>query len=508
MRTPNLLSSGYSRDTRCTPEASVRFTGAGIDYTCPHPLVGRSEVCVQTRCLGSRVVFASSEDLSCIKALADAHRRELGFVNRATLAAAINANEILYAHLCGFLHFHHRCDNISTLYHLCVTPTHRQQGTGRQLIEAWEEHSRKSGVATVRLKCPVDLSANGFYSRLGFSRVDIESGKHRPLVVWEKKLLPPLQPNRLLRPQFVASFSAGGSELNRLFQLWESGGDSRQPFAHVLYSPIACPASTTEYLRLQKEAGNIKTVWLDCGAYQVQQGKRTYDDLLSFLGIFYRDNQLADGYVLPDIVPLTTDNEKIVEYKVRETLYHCERFFNQMPSDVQERAIAPVQGRTLGQVKRCIETYAGLGIRRIGFGSWGTSGPNGSVNMLSQESLALFKTVCDIAREHGMLVHCFGIGGPNSYNRLRRQNLIPDTLDSTTWWKAGGFGSIFFPNKAQIQITVRRSFETTKAGLEKLKRDTQHSCYFCQSIEQLRTSRNHRIMHNLVAWLDTLERDI
>lgn len=459
---------------------------------------------MQIRCLKSRVVFASSEDLSCIKALADGHRRELGFVNRATLAAAINANEILYAPNRGFLHFHHRRDSISTLYHFCVTPTHRLQGIGRQLIEQWEEHCRESGVATMRLKCPVDLLANGFYARLGFSRVDIEAGKHRPLVVWEKRLLR-ATPNRLLRPQFLASFSAGGSELNRLFQLWELGGDSRQPFAHVLYSPIACPASTTEYLRREKDAGNIKTVWLDCGAYQVQQGKRTYDELLSFLDKFYRDNQWADGYVLPDIVPLTTDNDEIVEYKVRETLYHCERFFSQMPFYVQERSLAPVQGRTINQVNRCIETYAGLGIRRIGFGSWGTSGPNGSVNMLSQESLALFKTVCDIAREHGMLVHCFGIGGPNSYNRLRRHNLIPDTLDSTTWWKAGGFGSIFFPNKAQIQITVRRSFETTKAGLEKLKRDTHHSCYFCQSIDQLRTSRNHRIMHNLVAWLDTLE---
>ena len=460
---------------------------------------------MQTRCLDSRVVLASIENLSCIKAFVDAHRRELGFVNRATLAAAINAHEILYAPDRGFLHFHHRRDNISTLYHLCVTPAARRQGTGSQLIEKWQESSRESGIATIRLKCPVDLSANGFYSRLGFSRVDIEPGKHRPLVVWEKKLLR-ASPNRRTKPQFLASFSAGGAELNRLFELWELGGDPRKPFANVLYSPIACPPSTTEYLQRKKDAGNIETVWLDCGAYQVQQGKRTYDELLSFLDKFYRDNQWADGYVLPDIVPLTTDDDGIVEYKVRETLYHCERFFNQMPSYVQERAIAPVQGRTINQVKRCIGTYANLGISRIGFGSWGTSGTNGSVNMLSHESLALFRTVCDLASDYGMLVHCFGIGGPNSYNRLRQHHLMPDTLDSTTWWKAGGFGSIFFPNKAQIQITVRRGIETTKAGFEKLKEQTQHSCYFCQTIEQLRTSRNHRIMHNLVAWLDTLER--
>lgn len=454
-------------------------------------------------CLKSRVVFAQTEDLFPIKLLADAHRQELGFVNRAVLAKAITDQEILYLPE-GFLHFHHRRNKISTLYHLCVAPTQRRQGIGRQLLLAWSEHSRNCGITTLRLKCPLDSTANGFYSRLGFSRVDIEPGKHRRLVVWERKLLP----DAPRTPQFVASLSAGGSEITRLRELWNSGHDpcNRNPFAHVLYSPIACPASTTEHLRQEKDAGGTEKVWLDCGAYQVQQGKRTYDELLSFLGKFYQDNQWADGYVLPDIVPISTDSDEIVEYKVRETLYHCERFFSQMPAYVQERAIAPVHGRNVSQINRCIETYAKMGVARIGFGSWGTSGPNGSVNVLSQSSLALFENVYNIANEHAMQVHCFGIGGPNSFKRLRDNCLVPHTLDSTTWSKAGGFGSIFFPNKAQIQITVRRGIETTKLGLEQLKQVTNHSCYFCQNIEQLRTSRSHRIMHNLTAWLDTLER--
>ncbi len=109
----------------------------------------------------------------------------------------------------------------------CATPDRRKQGTGRQLIEAWEEHSIKSGIVRLRLKCPVDLSANGFYLRLGFSRVDIEAGKHRPLVILEKKILP--NTNHSKGSQFAASFSARVSELNRLFKPWESGGDSRQP---------------------------------------------------------------------------------------------------------------------------------------------------------------------------------------------------------------------------------------------------------------------------------------
>ena len=125
--------------------------------------------------------------------------------------------------------------------------------------------------------------------------------------------------------------------------------------------------------------------------------------------------------------------------------------------------------------------------------------------MLSQSSLNLFAHLEDLAREHGMKVHCFGIGGPNSYNRMKQQGIIPHTLDSTTWWKAGGFGSIFFPNTSQIQITLRRNFMTTKAGLEALKKKSNHTCYFCRDFDTLRKNRNYRIMHNLAAWLDTLE---
>jgi len=452
--------------------------------------------------LREEVKFAQSEDLQWIKSIADAHRKELGFINRSVLTMALQKQEILcVSH--GFLHFHHRQDQISTLYHLCVDPNQRQRGIGRQLIEAWENDSRKNGIMTLRLKCPIDLQANGFYAHLGFKRVGIDPGKHRSLVVWEKKLLL----DAPAKPQFMTSLSTRPKEIENLKKLWSKNQDfcSYQPFQNILYSPLSCPASTTDYFRREKEANRISTVWIDCGAYQVQQGKFKYEELLAFLNKFYKKNQWADGYVLPDLVPLSTDSDEKVEYKVQETIYNCGYFFKQMPSYIQDRAIAPIQGRTVNQIYRCLESYAKIGISRIGFGSWGTSGPNGSVNLLSNRSLELFEKIYLFAREHRMQLHCFGIGGPQSYNRLRTQKVIPHTLDSTTWWKAGGFGSIFFPNTSQIQVTVRRGLKTTKKGLEKLKQETHHSCYYCQDIETLRTSRNHRIMHNLAAWLETLE---
>lgn len=452
--------------------------------------------------LREEVTFAQSKDLGWIKSIADAHRRELGFVNRSVLAMAIEKQEILcVSH--GFLHFHHRKDKISTLYHLCVEPNQRRRGIGRQLIEAWENHSRDNGITTLRLKCPVDLQANGFYSRIGFKRVGIEPGKHRSLVVWEKNILL----NAPTKPQFITSLSTGPKEIENLKKLWQKNQNYCQydPFQKVLYSPLSSPISTTDYLKKEKQANRISTVWIDCGAYQVQQGKFEYEELLAFLKKFYQNNQWADGYVLPDLVPLSTDSDERVEEKVQATIYNCCYFFKQMPIYIQKRAIAPIQGRTINQIYRCLENYAKMGVTRIGFGSWGTSGPNGSVNMLSTRSLDLFKKIYLFAREHRMELHCFGIGGPQSYNRFRNHHIIPHSLDSTTWWKAGGFGSIFFPNTSQIQVTVKRGLKTTKKGLEQLKKETNHSCYYCQDIDSLRTNRDHRIMHNLAAWLETLE---
>ena len=470
-----------------------------------------TEPVVQTQSKELIVRFAQQDDLPDIKALVDAHRHELGFVNRAVIEKAINDQEILYIPNQGFLHFHHRRDRISTLYHLCVLSRCRNQGIGRQLINEWEKFCRKpeAGIKRLRLKCPIDLKANGFYSHIGFSRTAVEAGKNRNLIIWEKKLLPKAP----RKPDFFASLSMGGGDLMRLRKWWNSGNDShyRNPFEKVVYSPISCPPSTTNYLKKLRHSSDtnkleqVTDLWFDCGAYQVQQGKFTYDELLDFLGKFYQKNTWADGYVLPDIVPLSTDTDETIDYKVNATLFYCQKFFESMPEYVQERVIAPIQGRNVSHISKCIETYAQLGIKRVGFGSWGTSGPNGSVNMLSKQSLAIFQNVCDMGLEYGMTVHCFGIGGPNSLNRLREYRALPHSLDSTTWWKAAGFGGIFFPNQSQIQITVRRGDKTTKLGFDELKAETGHECWFCKKLEDLREHRHYRIMHNLSAWLDTLE---
>jgi N-acetylglutamate synthase-like GNAT family acetyltransferase len=127
-------------------------------------------------------------DLDAIKALADAHRYELGFVLRPAVAESIIREEVFVAvndtHLIGFVEYHHRKDNQTTLYHLAIAPEWQQYGVGRNLIGALQIEVVHKGKDSIVLKCPEDLMANRFYQKLGFELITSENSRRRKLNVW------------------------------------------------------------------------------------------------------------------------------------------------------------------------------------------------------------------------------------------------------------------------------------------------------------------------------------
>lgn len=132
------------------------------------------------------------QDLDVIKRIADAHRNELGFIRRPALLQSIEREEVFVAvtetDLVGFVEYHHRRDQQTTLYHIVVVPEMRCCGIGNALFEALRVEASEKRKAFIRLKCPAELSANEFYASLGLERVTEENGKVRPLVVWELSL--------------------------------------------------------------------------------------------------------------------------------------------------------------------------------------------------------------------------------------------------------------------------------------------------------------------------------
>lgn len=118
------------------------------------------------------VRLAQAADLFWVKAMADRHRAEVGFVLRAALEDGLARGELLVA-AGGFCHFHRRRDGWHTVYALVS----EQSGTGSALLAAIPR--------PVRLRCPVTLAANRFYLRQGGALVAVEPGRRRPLNVWE-----------------------------------------------------------------------------------------------------------------------------------------------------------------------------------------------------------------------------------------------------------------------------------------------------------------------------------
>lgn len=132
---------------------------------------------------------ATPRHLCQIKKIADANRQSIGFVLRPALLEAIQRHELFVAiarngRILGFVNFHHRLDEKTTIYELCVKDKHRGNGLGRRLIEAVAAESKALGKQQIQLKCPIALEANRFYSQVGFQHIAVEAGKKRRLNVW------------------------------------------------------------------------------------------------------------------------------------------------------------------------------------------------------------------------------------------------------------------------------------------------------------------------------------
>lgn len=135
------------------------------------------------------VSYATSQDVSEVKKLADENKHELGFVLRPALREAIADRRILVAicsngELIGFVHFRHRRDAQTKIYDLCVAQPFRRTQIGARLIRRLAKIAKRRGQIALKLCCPEDLVANKFYSAMGFSMEGIAQGHRRRLFRW------------------------------------------------------------------------------------------------------------------------------------------------------------------------------------------------------------------------------------------------------------------------------------------------------------------------------------
>ncbi len=125
--------------------------------------------------------YATDDDLSVVKRIANQYRAELGYVMWPALREAISRQELFVAESGGiivvFCHWHARCDGWHTIYEIAVDKSRHGEHIGRALVEAVP--------LPKRLKCTVDNPANQFYEHIGMRHARTERGRKRQLHVWE-----------------------------------------------------------------------------------------------------------------------------------------------------------------------------------------------------------------------------------------------------------------------------------------------------------------------------------
>jgi len=183
-------------------------------------------------------------------------------------------------------------------------------------------------------------------------------------------------------------------------------------------------------------------------------------------------------------------------------------FFQEMPDVIKLKAMPVVQGNSIKHMDLCLKAYIKLGVRWIGFGSFGTIGKNFESNVATQKTVDLARYVIDVAHSNEIKVHLFGLGVPALVAMLK--GVKADSFDSSSWLKAAGFGQVFLPFLRAYNISHNIVTETnfqrgiTLDQFNQYKEITGHDCPFCRDIRNLQANKMYRAAHNLIVIQETV----
>ena len=131
----------------------------------------------------------TEEDIDGLKAIADKQADLLGWVPRSAYEQKLEDNEIFIAEqgdeIVGFLDYHHRRDNTTTLHKIAVAEDYFGQGIGRRLVEALIDECVTIKTLSIKTKCIEDSVSNKFFQAIGFKLLFTDPGKKRAINVYD-----------------------------------------------------------------------------------------------------------------------------------------------------------------------------------------------------------------------------------------------------------------------------------------------------------------------------------
>jgi queuine/archaeosine tRNA-ribosyltransferase len=309
--------------------------------------------------------------------------------------------------------------------------------------------------------------------------------------------------------KFVRSLTVARSEIIEFLRLWELSEDPRSPFENLILTPLPGLTDQSRVNTVKQYFANKSHIIFDSGGYAVQQGIISYEELYQRLLMYYRTNDWADVYTLPDYVPTSGLSAQEVESRVQATITVAHLFHAEMPSHLRAKAMPVVQGHTRRQIQACVEAYMKLGVQTVGFGSFGTTGISNDINIVTSQSLEQLAFLLDLGAKFGFRVHALGVGSPTILHTLHNMGVY--SFDSSCWLRTAGFGNVFMPFVKRRNITGGRLRERagqqplTPSEFQMLQQETGHLCFFCSSFEELKKRRFYQILHNLTVMMDTID---
>lgn len=305
--------------------------------------------------------------------------------------------------------------------------------------------------------------------------------------------------------EFAASITVCPSDIRKVRHHLDLANPNVDPLHTVLITPLFVERGSLELVRCMMEEG--QRVMFDSGGYYVQMGRLAYEELYMPLLEMYRKHRWANLYTLPDHVPLSQDSAAVVDQKVRNTITYSTLFFQEMPDDLKPRAMPVVQGHSYRHVDACLKAYLKLGVRWIGFGSFGTFGKNNQMNVATDTAVELARYLIAIAHSNGVKVHLFGLGVPALVAMLK--GIKADSFDSSSWLKAAGFGQVFLPFMRAYTISHRSTKSELQKGIrfeqfDEWRELTGHRCRYCDDLKSMQEHKMHRAVHNLIVVSETV----
>lgn len=316
---------------------------------------------------------------------------------------------------------------------------------------------------------------------------------------------------------FVASLTNAANDLRHLIRLWEEeDGVPDRPFEKCIITPLFTEPSSLKYVRYIHDHWKVG-VMFDSGGFFVQQGKVSYDELFPKLLEYYRRNEWAERYVLPDFVPTTQNSDAEVDERVHVTAAEGVKFLRRMPSALWDRALGVLQGRTPKHLHYCFKAFVENGVPHLGFGSFETTGANAEINLLTTKAAQRLAYLRDLLvgayshRETHLLpeLHLFGVSTPSSLEQFPQY--MATSFDSSGGLRTAGYGNIYLPFQSRRNVTHGAPAMSCGPGMSAAQFytasiQTGHSCPFCRDFRRLQENRFARMWHNAIVFKEMTDR--